>query len=87
MEFAQRSNVLLINLWGRKCSPRPIPLPSWDHPPPLMGILNKPEAKSQQLLKASCVVVTQNEMEFNSQVVYDKRQRLKIHWMTVLTLQ
>ena len=36
---------------------------------------------------AICEVFTQNEMEFNSQVVYDKRQRLKIHWMTVLTLQ
>ena len=39
-----------------------------------MGILNKPEAKSQQLLKASYVVVTQNEMEFNSQVVYEMRE-------------
>ena len=27
-EFAQRSNDLSINLWGRKWSPRPIPLPS-----------------------------------------------------------
>ena len=30
MEFAQRSNVLLMNLWGRKWSPYPIPPPSWD---------------------------------------------------------
>ena len=52
-----------------------------------MGILNKPEAKSQQLLMASCGVFTQNETEFKSKVVYDKRWRLKIHWMTVLTLQ
>ena len=32
VEFTQRSNVLLINLWGRKWSPRPIPLPSQDCP-------------------------------------------------------
>ena len=28
VEFSQRSNVLLMNLWGRKWSPRPIPPPS-----------------------------------------------------------
>ena len=28
VEFAQRSNVLLMNLWGRGWSPRPIPPPS-----------------------------------------------------------
>ena len=28
VEFAQRSNVLSMNLWGTKWSPRPIPLPS-----------------------------------------------------------
>ena len=28
VEFAQRSNVLSMNLWGRKWSPRPIPPPS-----------------------------------------------------------
>ena len=28
VEFTQRSNVLLMSLWGRKWSPRPIPLPS-----------------------------------------------------------
>ena len=28
VEFTQRSNVLLMNLWGRKWSPHPIPLPS-----------------------------------------------------------
>ena len=28
VEFTQRSNVLLMNLWGRKGSPCPIPLPS-----------------------------------------------------------
>ena len=27
VEFAQHSNVLLMNLWGRKWSPHPIPLP------------------------------------------------------------
>ena len=27
MEFAQRLNVLLTNLWGRKWSPRPLPPP------------------------------------------------------------
>ena len=32
VEFAQLSNVLLMNLWGRKWSPHPIPLPSKDHP-------------------------------------------------------
>ena len=39
-----------------------------------MGILNKPEDKLQQPHMASCVVVTQNEMKFNSQVVYEMRQ-------------
>ena len=28
VEFSQRSNDLSMNLWGRKWSPRPIPLPS-----------------------------------------------------------
>ena len=28
VKFAQRSNVLFLNLWGRKWSPRPIPPPS-----------------------------------------------------------
>ena len=28
VEFAQRSSVLSMNLWGRKWSPHPIPLPS-----------------------------------------------------------
>jgi len=27
---SQHSNDLLINLWGRNWSSRPIPLPSWD---------------------------------------------------------
>ena len=30
VEVAQRSNDLLMNLWERKWSPRPIPWPSWD---------------------------------------------------------
>ena len=30
VEFTRCLNVLLMNLWGRKCSPRPIPLPSSD---------------------------------------------------------
>ena len=29
----QRLNALLMNLWGRKCSPRPTPPPSWLLPP------------------------------------------------------
>ena len=29
VKFAQRSNVLSMNMYGRKWSPRPIPLPSW----------------------------------------------------------
>ena len=29
MEFTRRLNALLMNLWGRKCSPRPTPPPSW----------------------------------------------------------
>ena len=33
MEFTLRLNVLLMNLWGRKCSPRPTPPPSWLLPP------------------------------------------------------
>ena len=32
VKFAQRSNVLSMNLYGRKWSPRPIPLPSWHLP-------------------------------------------------------
>ena len=31
VEVDQRPNDLLMNLWGRKLSPHPIPLPSWDH--------------------------------------------------------
>ena len=33
VEFTQHVHVLLMNLWGRKWSPHPIPLPSYDHPP------------------------------------------------------
>ena len=29
MEFTRCLNALLMNLWGRKCSPRPTPPPSW----------------------------------------------------------
>ena len=29
VEFTWHLNALLMNLWGRKCSPRPTPLPSW----------------------------------------------------------
>ena len=29
VEFTRRLNALLMNLWGRKCSPRPIPPLSW----------------------------------------------------------
>ena len=29
VEFTRRLNALLMNLWGRKCSPRPTPPPSW----------------------------------------------------------
>ena len=32
VEIAQHSNDLLMNLWGRKWSPHPIPPPSWDCP-------------------------------------------------------
>ena len=32
VEFVQHSNDLLMNLWGRKWSPHPIPLPSQDFP-------------------------------------------------------
>ena len=32
VEFAQCSNDLSMNLWGRKWSPHPIPLPCLDHP-------------------------------------------------------
>ena len=32
VEFSQCSNVLSMNSWGRKGSPHPIPLPSWDPP-------------------------------------------------------
>ena len=37
--FAQRSNDLLMNLWGRKWSPGPIPPPSWDRPLGLIGLI------------------------------------------------
>ena len=40
VKFAQRSNVLSMNLWGRKWSPRPIPPPSW-LPPSAMCFLKK----------------------------------------------
>ena len=33
MKVAQHSGDLLMSLWERKRSPRPIPLPSWDCPP------------------------------------------------------
>ena len=29
VEFTRRLNALLMNLWGKKCSPRPTPPPSW----------------------------------------------------------
>ena len=29
VEFTRRLNALLMNLWGRKCSPCPTPPPSW----------------------------------------------------------
>ena len=32
VEFVQHSNDILMNLWGRKWSPHPIPLPSQDRP-------------------------------------------------------
>ena len=32
VEIAQHPSDLLMNLWGRKWSPRPNPLPSWDCP-------------------------------------------------------
>ena len=32
VEFTQHSDVLLMNLWGQKCYPCPIPLPSYDRP-------------------------------------------------------
>ena len=42
VEVVQYSNDLLMNLWGRKWSPSPIPLPSWDHPQtPLLRIDGK----------------------------------------------
>ena len=43
MEFAQRSNVLSMNLWGRKWSPHPIPPPSWLLPGFLIFILKDTE--------------------------------------------
>ena len=36
VEFTQCWNDLLMNLWGRKWSPHPIPLPSWDYPSNLL---------------------------------------------------
>ena len=33
VEVVQHSNDLLMNLWGTKWSPRPIPPPSWDRLP------------------------------------------------------
>ena len=42
VEFARRSNVLSMNLWWRKWSPHPIPLPSWPQPPRPTGHLLRP---------------------------------------------
>ena len=36
VEFTQRLNALLMNLWGRKCSPCPTPPPSWLLPPAII---------------------------------------------------
>ena len=33
LEVASSSFDLFMDLWGRKCSPYPIPQPSWDLPP------------------------------------------------------
>ena len=38
VEFPRCLNALLMNLWGRKCSPHPTPPPSWLLPPPTYGI-------------------------------------------------
>ena len=54
VEFTQRLNVLLMNVWGRKWSPRPIPPPSSDHPPPPADLSIKffrPERKGRTYLK------------------------------------
>ena len=63
MEVIQHSNDLLMNLWGRKWSPCPIPPPSWDRPPPpeiiiytqedVKKILNIP--RNAGILKRECL--------------------------------
>ena len=45
MEFTRRLNALLMNLWGRKCSPRPTPPPSWLLLPELFQILKDDAVK------------------------------------------
>ena len=45
VEFAQHSNVLLMNLSGRKWSPHPIPLPSQDRLPTYEFNKQKPQLK------------------------------------------
>ena len=41
VEVSQHPNDLLMNLWGRKWSPHPIPPPSWDHPPEGVNLWRK----------------------------------------------
>ena len=50
VEFSQRSNVLLMNLWGRKWSPHPIPLPSEDR---LLAALLRTELWSRSPLDSN----------------------------------
>ena len=42
VEFTRRLNALLMNLWGRKCSPCPTPPPSWLLPPLQYSCLGNP---------------------------------------------
>ena len=38
VKLAHHSNDLLMNLWGRKCTPGLIPPPSWDHSQELLEV-------------------------------------------------
>ena len=73
VEVAQHLNDLLMNLLGRKWSPHPIPLPSWDRPPPLSSFclswhLHLPKSHIEYGSASTCLVLwILHGAEFSSQ--------------------
>ena len=55
VEVSQHSNDLLMNLWGRKWSPSPIPPPFWDRPS-IFHIINVVDTVDFQMLKHPCIL-------------------------------